>query len=150
MITGEIAHTQEDIAKQAGAQTLSIYLPAARQMMRTMGCKAGQGLGRQCNGIQEPIKAFNQVARHCFGSGPNQRPTEGKTKTEYEKDMKKREEQQKKMEELNQFLAELPPSMRWFCRRTRKPLPLLREVAPGEDQSLKTVVDGFEKLALQN
>ena len=36
LITEEIAHTQEDIAKQAGAQTLSTYLPAARQMMRTM------------------------------------------------------------------------------------------------------------------
>ena len=52
LITGEIARTQEDIAKQAGAQTLSTYLPAARQMMRTLGWKAGQGVGCQCNGIQ--------------------------------------------------------------------------------------------------
>ena len=52
LITGEIARTQEDIAKQAGAQTLSTYLPGARQMMRTMWWKAGQGVGRQCNGIQ--------------------------------------------------------------------------------------------------
>ena len=60
--------------------------------------------------------------------------------------MKKREEQQKRMEELNEFLDELPPHMRWFHRRTRKPLLSLR-VAPGVDPSLKTVVDGFEKLA---
>ena len=89
------------------------------------------------------------MARHCFGSGPNQRPTQWKTKTENEKDMKKRKEQQKKMEELNEFLDELPPRMRWFHPRTRKPLPSLR-VAPGEDPSLNTVVDGFEKLAFQN
>ena len=50
--------------------------------MTTMGWKAGQGLGRQGTGIQEPIKAFNQVARRGFGSGPNQTPTERKTKTE--------------------------------------------------------------------
>ena len=56
--------------------------------------------------------------------------------------MKKREEQQKKMEELD----ELPPRMRWFHSRTRKPVPSLR-VAPGVDPSLKTVVDGFEKFA---
>ena len=90
------------------------------------------------------------MASHGFGSGPNQRPTEQKTKTVKEKDMKKHEEQQKKMEELNEILAELAPTMRWFCRRTRKPLPSLREVAPGEDQSLKTVFDEFEKLAFQN
>ena len=90
------------------------------------------------------------MARHGFGSGPNQGATGQKTKTVKEKDMKKHEEQQKKMEELNEILAELAPTMRWFCRRTRKPLPSLREVAPGEDQSLKTVVDGFVKLAFQN
>ena len=101
-------------------------------------------------GSSSPSRPLNQVARHCFGSGPNQRPTERETKTENEKDLKKREEQQKKMEELNEILAELAPTMRWFCRRTRKPLPSLREVAPGEDPSLKTVVDGFEKLAFQN
>ena len=64
--------------------------------------------------------------------------------------MKKREEQQKRMEELNEFLDELPPRMRWFHPRTRKPLPSLRKVAQGEDPSLKTVVDEFEKLAFQN
>ena len=54
------------------------------------------------------------------------------------------------MEELNEFLAKLPRSMRWFCQTTREPLLSLREVAPGEDQSLKTVFDEFEKLAFQN
>ena len=131
---GEIARDKEDIAKQAGAP-LSTFSPAAWQMMRMMGWKAGEGLGRQCNGIQEPIQPFNRVARHGFGSGPNQRPTEQKTKTVKEKDMKKHEEQQKKMEELNEFLAKLPRSMRWFCQTTREPLLSLREVAPGEDPS---------------
>ena len=90
------------------------------------------------------------MARHGFGSGPNQRPTGQKTKTVKEKEMKKCEEQQKKMEELNKFLGVLPSPIRWFCPRTRKPLPSLREVAQGEDKSLKTGVIGFEKLALQN
>ena len=78
---GEIARTKEDIAKRAGAP-LSTLSPAAWQMMRMMEWKAGEGLGRQRNGIQEPIQPFNQVARHGFGSGPNQTPTERKTKTE--------------------------------------------------------------------
>ena len=55
------------------------YTPAARKMMRRMGWKAGEGLGRQCNGILEPIKAFfNQVGRRGLGWHPNQRSTERK------------------------------------------------------------------------
>ena len=101
-------------------------------------------------GSSSPSRPSTRWQDTALEGGPNQRPTQWKTKTENEKDIKRGEDQQKKMEELNEFLAELPPSMRWFCRWTRKPLPSLREVAPGEGQSLKTVVDGFEKLAFQN
>ena len=86
------------------------------------------------------------MARHGFGSGPNQRPTEQKTKTVKEKDMKKHEEQQKKMEELNKFLAELLSPIRWFYPRTRKPLPSLREVAPGEDYPSRQASTGLKNL----
>lgn len=90
-------------------------------------------------GSRSPSVPSTRWQDTALEGGPNQRPTERETKTKNEK-----------MEELNEFLAKLPPSVRWFCQRTRKPLPSLREVAPGEDQFLKTVVDGFEKLAFQN
>ena len=48
-----------------------------------------------------------------------------------EKNLKKCEEEQKKMEELNEFLAKLLSPIRWFCPRTRQTLLSLRVGAPG-------------------
>ena len=117
--------------------------------MRTMGWKDGTGLGRQRNGIQEPIKLFKQVARRGFGNVPDRTANKRKHKADDKKDMKKRQERQKKVDEFYESLAKVPHSMRWFRPRTPNRRKLLHETAPGEDPSLKSAVDGFQRIALQ-